>query len=125
MKITDPRPKDENNDLALRFMGIVSLAKQNGINVMIVAAPDDAMDRSLREFRIVGDHAADLECQLDIVEGYITGLRWRGVTKPEPKSTFPIYKTRTQHDSNIEIPKRKPNEYGCTVPGCNYPHYQD
>lgn len=69
----------QKRDVALRFMGIVHRAEHYGVEVRLIAYPKDAKSIPVNQFREVGDHLADLTCQLDIVDAYVTGLAWRDV----------------------------------------------
>lgn len=68
---------DEKNDLTLRFMRLVHRAERYGVEIRLVAFPKDARSVPINQFRQVGAHDADLTCQLDMIDAYVTGLAWR------------------------------------------------
>ena len=61
-----------------RYAVLVDLAEQQGVRVAVIAVPLDYQDIRVRDLRAIGD-PADLGGQLDIIEAYLTGLRWGGI----------------------------------------------
>ena len=74
---------EDKNDLSRRYARLVIRARRHGIKVSIVAYPKDASSTPIGDFRVVGSESPNLTHELDIVDGYVTGLSWRDV--PELK----------------------------------------